>query len=49
MTVVTYASLFILLVTVAWSIVLLVRLSDPRLRALIALLKLGRASCRDTE
>ncbi len=38
MTVVTYASLLILLVTVGWSIVLLVRLSDPRLRALIALL-----------
>ncbi len=38
MTVVTYASLFILLVTVGWSIVLLVRLSDPRLRALVALL-----------
>ena len=38
MTVITYASLFILLVTVGWSIVLLVRLSDPRLRALIALL-----------
>jgi diguanylate cyclase (GGDEF)-like protein len=37
-TVVTYVSLFILLVTVGWSIVLLVRLSDPRLRALIALL-----------
>ncbi len=38
MTVITYVSLFILLVTVGWSIVLLVRLSDPRLRALIALL-----------
>ena len=38
MTLVTYASLLILLVTVGWSIVLLVRLSDPRLRALIALL-----------
>ncbi len=38
MTLVTYASLIILLVTVAWSIVLLVRLSDPRLRALTALL-----------
>ncbi len=38
MTVITYASLFILLLTVGWSIVLLVRLSDPRLRALIALL-----------
>ncbi len=38
MTVITYVSLFILLVTVGWSLVLLVRLSDPRLRALIALL-----------
>ena len=38
MTLVTYASLIILLVTVGWSIVLLVRLSDPRLRALTALL-----------
>ena len=38
MTVVTYVSLFILLVTVGWSIVLLVRLNDPRLRALVALL-----------
>ncbi|MFB3110655.1 MAG: putative bifunctional diguanylate cyclase/phosphodiesterase, partial [Gemmatimonadales bacterium] len=37
-TLVTYASLIILLVTVGWSIVLLVRLSDPRLRALTALL-----------
>ncbi len=38
MTLVTYASLLTLLVTVGWSIVLLVRLSDPRLRALTALL-----------
>ena len=38
MTIITYLSLFILLVTVGWSIVLIVRISDPRLRALIALL-----------
>ena len=37
-TIVTYASLLTLLVTVGWSLVLLVRLSDPRLRALTAFL-----------
>ncbi len=37
-TLVTYASLLTLLVPVGWSIALLVRLSDPRLRALTALL-----------
>lgn len=38
MTLITYASLLILLVTVGWSLVLFVRLRDPRLRALTALL-----------
>ena len=38
MTLVTYASLLILVVTVGWSIVLFARLTDPRLRALTALL-----------
>lgn len=38
MTLVTYASLFVLLATVGWSIALLVRLRDARLRALTGLL-----------
>ena len=38
MTLVTYASLLILVVTVGWSVVLFVRLTDRRLRALTALL-----------
>lgn len=37
-TLVTYASLFVLLATVGWSIALLVRLRDARLRALTGLL-----------
>ena len=44
MTLVTYASLLIMLVTLGWSIVLLARISEPRLRALTALLSAAALS-----